>query len=145
MTSFFDMPQERQAHIDQRLRTEKIAWLISVRPDGRLHAVPVGFLWDGESAWIFTRPNTQKLRNIRNNAQVLLVLDDTHGGIDPISLEGTATLLATESVQAKLTMFAEKSPGRFGLTQEGLAARYSQAICITPTRIIGLTSIARRT
>jgi PPOX class probable F420-dependent enzyme len=141
MTSLFDLTQERQVHIDQRLRDEHIAWLISGRPDGRPHAIPIGFLWDGESVWIFTRPHTQKIQNIGHNAQVLLVLDNTHGGVDPISIEGTATLLPTESVQTTLVTYAEKYAQRFtflGLTLESLAAQYSQGICITPTRVVGL-------
>jgi PPOX class probable F420-dependent enzyme len=147
MTALLDVIQERHAHIDQRLRDERIAWLISGRPDGRPHAVPIGFFWDGEFIWIFTRPTTQKIQNIRTNAQVLLVLDDTRAGSDPISLEGTAALLATESVLTTLVTYAEKYVDRFtsiGLTLEGLAAQYSQGIRITPTRVVDLIPTAQR-
>ena len=146
MTSLFDLTQERRTHIKQRLCNEKVAWLISGRPDGRPHAVPIGFFWDGESIWIFTRPNTQKIQNIRNNAHVILVLDDTHAGIDPISIEGIATLLATESVNMTLTGYVEKYTDRLkflGLTLEGLVAQYSQSIHVIPTRVVELISKTR--
>ena len=49
-----DLSDRRQAHADQRLRTDQIAWLGTVRPDGRPHLVPIWFLWDGESVLFFT-------------------------------------------------------------------------------------------
>jgi PPOX class probable F420-dependent enzyme len=139
MSSLLDMTQERHAHIDQRLRADKIVWLISGRPNGRPHAVPVGFVWDGESFWLFSRPNNQKIKNIRANANVLLAVDDTHLGLDSITIEGTATLLATESANRTLSIYAEKYSGGLkaqGLTRESLAVQYSQCIRITPTRVV---------
>lgn len=139
MALFLDLKQEHHAHIDQRLRETMIAWLVSERVDNRPHAAPIGFYWDGESIWIFTRPQAQKIRNIGSNSQVLLVLDDTKNGVDPISIEGTATLLATTSVpRTLLAVYAEKYVEHFtaiGLNLEGLAAFYSQGIRITPTRV----------
>ncbi len=46
------------AHVEQRLRTDQIVWLTTVRPDGRPHVVPVGFFWDGQTFLICSEPNT---------------------------------------------------------------------------------------
>ena len=70
-----DLTKERDAHIDERLRAELMMWLSTVQPDGRPHLVPVWFLWDGRTILIFSRPNQQKLRNLRHNPNVVVALD----------------------------------------------------------------------
>jgi PPOX class probable F420-dependent enzyme len=139
MASILDPTKERDAHIEQRLRTDPIIWLITVRPDGRPHAVAVWFLWEGDSFLIFSRPNNQKLRNLQSNTNALLALDDTHTGDDPITIEGTATLLASGETDVTYAAYVEKYGPRIkqiGFTPEQMAAEYSQAIRIRPTRVI---------
>lgn len=137
MASTLDLTSKRGAHIDQRLRENIIVWLNSVRPDGRPHAVAVWFLWDGEAFLIFSQPNTQKLRNLRHNPHVVLAIDDTHTGADPITVEGEATLLAPGEVDTTLSAYVAKYGDhikRIGYTPEQMAAAYNQAIRIVPTR-----------
>src|SRR5450759_3940313 len=69
-----DLAQPKDALIDQRLRSELIICLSTVRPDGRPHRVPVWFLWDGATFLIFSQPKDQKLRNLRHNPNVVLSL-----------------------------------------------------------------------
>jgi PPOX class probable F420-dependent enzyme len=139
MASLLDPTKERDAHIEQRLRTDRITWFVTVRPDGRPHAVAVWFLWEGDTILIFSRPNNQKIRNLQVNSNVLLALDDTHQGSDPITIEGTATLLATGDVDTTHTAYVEKYAGgikQLGSTPEKMATEYSQAIRIRPTRFM---------
>src|SRR5690349_12857681 len=77
MAFHLDMSDPRQAHTAERLRAEEILWLASVRPDGRPHLVPVWFLWEGETILIFSKPENQKIRNLRQNPAVSVSLDDT--------------------------------------------------------------------
>ncbi len=139
MASVLDLTQQRHAHIDQRLHNDEVIWLNSVRPDGRPHAVVVWFLWDGASVLVFSRPKNQKVVNIQHNSNVVLALDNTNNGSDPITLEGTATLLAPGEVDTTLEAYVKKySEGIKGLgsTPQQMAADYSQAIRITPTRVL---------
>ena len=139
MASVLDLTQERHAHIDQRLHNDYVIWLHSTRPDGRPHAVVVWFLWDGESVLIFSRPKNQKLYNIQHNQNVLLALDNTNDGADPITIEGTATLLTHGVADATLESYVKKygeGIKELGFTPEQMAAEYSQAIRITPTRVM---------
>jgi PPOX class probable F420-dependent enzyme len=141
MASLLDLTKERDKHIDHHLRTHKFAWLITVRPDGRPHAVAVWFLWDGETLLIFSKPKNQKIRNLRNNSNVVLALDDTHKGADPIAVEGTATLLEPGAVDITFSAYTEKykeSIKGLGFTPEQMAKEYSQPIRITPTRIVSV-------
>jgi PPOX class probable F420-dependent enzyme len=138
MTSILDATKERDRHIDQRLRTDPTILLITVRPDGRPHAATVWFLWDGASFLIFSR-NNQKIRNLQSNPNVMLAIDDTHHGSDPITIEGTATLLAPGVVDITLGAYEEKyreGIKQIGFTPEQMAIAYNQAIRIQPTRVL---------
>ena len=65
-----------QPHVEERLRSDLIVWLTTVRPDGRPHSIPVWFLWESATILIFSKPNTKKIRNLRRNHSVTLALDD---------------------------------------------------------------------
>ncbi len=139
MASVLDLTQQRHAHIDQRLHNDYVIWLNSIRPDGRPHAVVVWFLWDGESVLMFSRPKNQKVHNIQHNPNVLLALDNTNNGSDPITIEGTATLLAQGDTDVTLAAYVKKYGDgikELGSTPEQMATEYSQAIRITPTRVM---------
>ena|SRR5947209_2085905 len=90
---------------------------------------------------IFSRPKTQKVRNLRQNTNVLLALDDTKNGSDVIQVEGKAELLEGHNeVSATFPAFVEKYGAmikNMGWKPEDMAADYSQAIRITPTRFVG--------
>ncbi|MFL5624799.1 MAG: TIGR03667 family PPOX class F420-dependent oxidoreductase [Ktedonobacteraceae bacterium] len=129
--------QPKDAHVEQRLRSDHIVWFNTVRPDGRPHSVPVWFLWDGSSFLIFSRPHNQKLRNLQHSPYVVLALDDTKHGEDVTIVEGTAELLQDANLSATLPAYAEKYAPllkQMGWTPEAMAADYSQAIRVTPTR-----------
>ena len=139
MASILDLTRERDAHIDQRLRNDITIWLNTVRPDGRPHAVVVWFLWDGEAILIFSQPKTQKLRNLQHNSNVLLAVDNTREGSDPITIEGLASLLKPGEASTAQSGFVEKYGEhikQIGYTPEQMAADYSQPIRIIPTRVI---------
>lgn len=74
----------------ERLQSDIVGWLGSVRPDGRPHVAPVWFLWSGDSLLILTQPDSVKARNIETNPAVTFALDGTEGGREPIFLEGLA-------------------------------------------------------
>ena len=135
-----DLNNLRHAHVDERLRSDIMIWLSSVRPDGRPHSVAVWFLWNGSEFLIFSQPNKQKLRNLRQNPNVVLALDDTKNGSDVIVIEGKAQLVDDADLNAAMPAFAEKygpSIKRLRWTPELMAADYSQAIRVTPTRLVG--------
>ncbi len=132
-----DLNNPRYAHAEERLRLDTMMWLGTVRPDGRPHLVPVWFVWDGEAILIFSKPD-QKIRNLRQNPNVVLALDDTHGGGDVVVIEGTATLPDHDSVNTTLPIYAEKYAAKlkeYAWTAESMSKEYSEAIRITPTKI----------
>lgn len=137
---FFDLNNPDQAHIDERLRTEPVIWLNTVRSDGRPHSVAVWFLWDGSSFLIFSQPNKQKLRNVVHNPNVVLALDDTHKGDDPIAIEGKAELLSQKTLDLMTEDYARKYAQQiqaYAWTPESMASEYSEPIRVTPIKVIG--------
>ena len=134
-----DLSQSQHGHIDQRLRSDIMVWFNTVRSDGRPHSVAVWFLWDGEQFLIFSRPKTQKVRNVQQNPHVVLALDNTDNGSDVIIFEGTAELITDPDVSATVAAYAEKYAAELkdmGWTAETMALDFSQGIRITPTRLI---------
>src|SRR5690348_10654144 len=137
MTFQLDMSDPRQAHTAERLRSVEILWLASVRPDGRPHLVPVWFLWEGETILLFSKPENQKGRNLRQNPAVTVALDATDQGDDVTVLEGTAVILDNPDITTALPAYASKYAALLadmGSTAETMAKEYSQAIRITITR-----------
>jgi predicted pyridoxine 5'-phosphate oxidase superfamily flavin-nucleotide-binding protein len=53
------LPGDRRAHVEGRLRANLMAWLTTVRPDGRPDSVPVWFLLRT------TRPSSSTVRQRR--------------------------------------------------------------------------------
>ncbi len=126
--------------VEERLHSDEMIWLITVRPDGRPHSVSVWFLWEGTTLLIFSKPKTQKIRNLRQNQYVTVALDDTKNGQDVVILEGTAVVSQREKALEALQAYSEKyreGLQRLGVTAEQFTMLYSQPIHITPTRLIG--------
>ncbi len=129
-----DPAQARDAHILERLAANVIVWFGSVRPDGCPHVVPVWFLWDRGSILIYSMPN-QEVRNIEQNPNVILALDNTYDGADVIEIEGHAHPIEDASPLAPdyLAKYAARIAAQ-GYTPEQMAQEYSKAIRVIPTR-----------
>jgi PPOX class probable F420-dependent enzyme len=134
-----DLSNPKDAHVDERLRTEPIVWLATTRPDGRPHSVPVWFWWNGATVLIFSQPDKPKVRNIRHSPHVVLALDSRDDGEDIVIIEGTAELLSQPATEAMPAAFAEKYAALFqrvGSDPAKMAADYSQPIRVTPAKFI---------
>jgi PPOX class probable F420-dependent enzyme len=71
--------------VDLRLQAARSIWLATTRPDGRPHAVPVWFLWDGKVIHFIADPGSQKGLNLTSQSWTVLHLGD---GDDVIITEG---------------------------------------------------------
>ena len=122
----------------QRLQSEQVIWLTTVRPDGAPVPTPVWFLWNGESFLIFTQPGSHKLRHIAYNPQVALNFNtDAYGG-SVVVFNGAAAvddhLASPAELEAYLAKYAEGIK-MIGLTPETMAAEYSTVLRVTPARL----------
>lgn len=73
----------------ERLGPNKSYWVVTVSGAGRPHAMPVWGVWDDdEHRFAFScAPTARKARNIAENAQVVVTVDDT---VECVSVEGAA-------------------------------------------------------
>jgi PPOX class probable F420-dependent enzyme len=136
------MPLEISSSLEKRLREEKTIWLTTVRADGTPQSVPVWYLWDGETFLIFSQPTAQKLKNIAQNPKVSLIFAHTdvfgEEGFAVVTGEAAVDLSAPPSNQiaAYLDKYRD-GIAAINFTPESLAAEFSVAIRVTPTRVRG--------
>jgi PPOX class probable F420-dependent enzyme len=122
------------------LEHEPIVWVSTVRPDGTPHLVPTWFWWDGEALLVFSKPNAQKIRNVRVNPSVMLALGDPEDDFDVGLIRGRAELLTTRTVDVLPAAFLAKYSDRIAaltLTATEFAATYSQVVRIVPDVFLG--------
>jgi PPOX class probable F420-dependent enzyme len=133
------LPDDRRAHVEGRLRANLMAWLTTVRPDGRPDTVPVWFLvQEDETILIYSQPGKIKLRNVGQNPNVALGLDVTDIGRDIVRIEGTAEHVPgfppADQVPQYVAKYTERIGAIFGSVSR-FAELYPEALVITPARL----------
>jgi PPOX class probable F420-dependent enzyme len=134
-----DLPEADRERAESRLRSNLIAWLTTVRPDGQPVTVPVWFLLrDDETILLYTRPEKQKLRNLAANPRVSFVLDVTDIGRNVVRLEGTARTADDQPPASEhpayLAKYTERIGALFG-SPEQFATLFSVPLVITPAKL----------
>jgi PPOX class probable F420-dependent enzyme len=126
--------------IDEALERQEVVWLSSIRPDGRPHLVSAWFLWHEGSIVVPTKPEAQKVRNLRSDPRVMLAIGEPDADFDIELVEGDAELSSGPMEGGLGDRFARKYVAqltRAGTTWEQFATVYSQLIRIRPTRWLG--------
>ena len=133
------LPAERREHVEARLHRNLMAWLTTVRPDGRPDSVPVWFLLrDDETILVYSQPKKIKLRNISENPKVTLGLDVTDIGRDIIRIDGAAKHVDDVPPADRQPLYSAKYAERIGAmfgTPRQFAELFSEALVITPSRL----------
>jgi len=95
-------PTER---VSRRLQEAEIIWVASVRPNGAPHLSPVWFVWDGGRLFICISPASRKARNLAQNPQVAVSLED---GRRVVIVEGIASPATGEEREQVAPLFLRK-------------------------------------
>ena len=83
--------------IDHWLLAFRSIWLSTTRPDGRPHAVPVWYVWDGRSVYFISDRRLQKSKNLAQQTWIVVHAGD---GDDVIILEGPVeTVTSNEELE----------------------------------------------
>jgi general stress protein 26 len=109
---------------EARLAAAEIAWVVTVRPDGRPHATPmVPVVHDGK-VYFHTGTTEVKYANLRANPHVLVLAGDTawDRGLD-VTVEGTAVPVTDDALLRRLAeLYRGRWDGRWQLdVQDGAA------------------------
>jgi PPOX class probable F420-dependent enzyme len=127
--------------VAERLARDEIIWLTTMSASGTPQPVPVWFLWDGETALIYTGPETYKLRNIARNPKVSLNLNSDPLGGDIAVFVGTAWVDRTVPPPDQHPGYLEKYGHRIidllGMTLEDYAIFYPIALRVRPEKVRG--------
>lgn len=137
--NLLDPNNPQHTHAEQRLNSDSLIWLGSVRPDGQPHLVPVWFLWQAGELYILTQPGSQKVRNLKANPQVTLALQAASDGGDIVILEGTVEFMEPGDLIAITPAYEKKYQeliAGLGMNMEKMAADYSQLLKVKPARFI---------
>jgi PPOX class probable F420-dependent enzyme len=133
-----DLSDPKHIRAEERLGSEPIVWLTTVRRDGQPQTSPVWFLWDGEAFLVYSRSGAGKLRNVETNAHVSLHLEGDGLGGDNVIFEGIAELADDAPPADQVRGYIEKYRRRidqYGWTPKSFAADYPHPIRIRPTRV----------
>ncbi len=128
------------ARVERHLESDQVVWLTTVGPDLTPQPSPVWFLWDGETALIYSQPETPKLRNIGQRPRVSLAFNSTPSGGDVVVLTGDAWLDADAPPATAVPAYIGKYTGGIadiGMTPDEFARGYSVAVRVRPTRLRG--------
>jgi PPOX class probable F420-dependent enzyme len=126
------------AHAEDRLRREKIAWLTTVRRDAQPQSSPVWFLWRDNEIVVYSKPTTQKVRNIKENRQVAVHLRDIDEGSDIVSIEGIAEIDDAYPTAAAIPDYVKKYRAMITdikMDPDSFAKSYSVPIRIRLTKL----------
>jgi general stress protein 26 len=74
-------------------------WMVTVRPDGRPHAMIIWGLWFDGAFWFGTGSQTQKARNLAKNPNCVV---GTQNAAEAVILEGVAELVTDADLKQKL-------------------------------------------
>jgi PPOX class probable F420-dependent enzyme len=141
MTVLPDQNTEFGARVARRLRDEHIAWLTLVDPSGTPQPAPIWFLWDGETALIYSDKKAKRLGHLRRNPRVALQLNSSESGGDIVVLTGEVTEDAAAPEvpdnQPYLAKYGRQMADDLKMTPEVFAETYNVALRFTPRRVRG--------
>ena len=83
----------------RRLARSHNYWLVTTRPDGRPHAMPIWGLWLGDRFYFSSGRRSRKTRNLAANPRCIVC---TERADEAVIVEGTAAPVADAAVLASL-------------------------------------------
>ena len=139
MTLTSQLSTDDRERVENRLRSNLIGWLTTVRKDGQPVTVPVWFLLrEDDTILVYSQPGSAKFRNVGANPRVSLVLDVCDLGRNIVRIEGSAAPIDDEVPANQQSAYLAKYTERIGAlfdTPERFAALFSAALIITPAKL----------
>jgi hypothetical protein len=114
---------------EKKLAESREYWMMTVRPDGRPHAMVIWGFWYEGAFWFGTGGKTQKARNLAKNPNCIV---GTQNAAEAVVLEGVAELVTDAASRKKLEPISRRKYGMSG--GDGSEPFYR----VRPTRAFGL-------
>jgi general stress protein 26 len=114
---------------EEKLANSRQYWMMTVRADGRPHAMIIWGLWFDGAFWFGTGSKTQKARNLATNPNCVV---GTQNAAEAVILEGVAELVTDAEIRRKLE---PPSLNKYGMSGgDGSEPVY----LVRPKRVFGL-------
>jgi hypothetical protein len=110
-----------------RLRRAHTYWIVTVRRDGRPHAVPIWGVWVADRFVFGAEANSVKIRNLKADSRCAICLDENG---EALSLEGNASQLSAAILREMARVYKTK----YQWAVDSSAASFYQVV---PRRVIG--------
>lgn len=88
-------------HVREQMANSRNYWVVTTRPDGRPHVMPVWGIWLDETFYFSTDPASRKGRNLAANSETVVHLES---GDEVVIIEGTTEKVTNATI---LTQFAD--------------------------------------
>ena len=110
MTSYPQKPPLTQDELVAFLNEAPLARLSSLNPDGTIHIAPVYFKYDNGDILIGTQDISHKIRNIKNNPNVTVLIDNQEAPFRGVLIYGVATLEYDDVIAKRASIFSRYMP-----------------------------------
>ena len=124
-----------QSELDTFLSEPHIAVVATTGPSGKPHAMPVWYLWRDGKVLFHTGPESKKLRNLRKNDRISVVVDTKTAPYKVVVIEGTARELTGDlnlSHEVAIHYLGQK----MGEAYAARSSEPSRLVEVTPTKVI---------
>ena len=126
---------------EARLAAAEVAWIVTVRPDGRPHATPMVPVVDDGKVYFHTGSTEVKYANLRANPRVLVLAGDTgwDRGLD-VAVDWTVVPVTDDARLRRLAeLYRDRCDGRWELDIENgaLADAEVEMFEVTPGKVYG--------
>lgn len=122
----------------EHLAGDVVAWLTTVAADGTPQSSVISFLWEGDTIFFYSQPDTPKLRNIARSPLVSFNLQSDPYGDHLLTIEGTAeedpSVPPSDEHPAYRAKYREPLE-HWGMGEAETARDFSVPIRITPRRV----------
>jgi PPOX class probable F420-dependent enzyme len=133
-----DWTSDQGRKLTQRLNSEMVAWLTTVRADGTPMPTPVWFLWDGNTFLIYTPPGSNKLKYINENPRAAINLNSNEEGDDVAIFTGEIRILPDAPPAIDNQAYIEKyrqGIKAIDMTPQTFSRDYSVALSLHPEKV----------
>jgi general stress protein 26 len=138
ITGYPQMPSFTQDEMEIFLSQHRFARLGTINEDGTIHLAPIYFKY-GKSEFILGTQNaSRRVRNIKRNPNVTLLIDDTNPPYKAVLIYGKAILDYDNVVQKRTAIFEQFETKEEAIqSAEGICNKWSSVVIrIKPDRIV---------
>ena len=124
-----------QSELDTFLSEPNIAVVASSGPAGKPHAMPIWYMWRDGKVLFHTGGESKKMRNLRKNARVSVVVDTKVAPYKVVVIEGTAREIPGDQALGREVAIHYLGP-QMGEAYAARSAEPGALVEVTPTKII---------